>query len=383
MPEVGSMLYRTLKGSDIRIPAIGQGTMGIGGHFSIDSTHDEKWIKLLKLGIDLGMNFIDTAEVYGAGHSEEIVGEVVHGIRDNVFIATKVSPEHCTYKSVIKSAEASLKRLKTDWIDLYQIHWPNPRIPVDETMRAMERLIDDEKVRFIGLSNFSINEFKNAQSALSHTSIVSIQHEYNLLDRTAEQEIIPFCRERNIISIAWSPLIQGKIAPADSRMGTLLKIASDYNMTVAQLVINWLCQDPGVVAIPKSSNERHLRENAEALNYYISESEYRLISEIFQPVITDIPADQIEVIDASNREVYKTINEAIENRFNFAPSPNELAEQIKNGVRLKPIKVRLNKNSKSPKKYQLIEGRLRYWAWVIAYGGKISLSALIENVEEI
>ena len=373
------MLYRIIKGSDICIPAIGQGTAGIGGLFSKDTSHDNKWIHHLRLGIDLGMNFIDTAENYGAGHTEEIVGEAIHGIRDNVFIATKVSPEHCTYNSVIESAKASLDRLKTDWIDLYQIHWPNPRIPIDETMRAMESLVDEGKIRFIGLSNFSINEIKKAQSSLSHSSIVSIQHEYNLMDRTAELGLIPFCREQSLLSITWSPLIQGKIAPSDSRFDALVKIGSDYNMTTAQFVLNWLCHDPGVVTIPKSSNECHLRENAEALDYQISESDFRLISDIFRPILTDITADQIDVIDAANRNVYKTVSEAIENRFNFVPSPKELAGQILTGEQLKPIKVRLNNSTKSQKKYQLIEGRVRYWGWVIAYGDRVSIKSIIEN----
>lgn len=374
------MLYRALKSTDLKIPAIGQGTMGIGGHFTKDTTHDKKWIEHLRLGVELGMNFIDTAEIYGAGHSEEIVGEAIHGIRDDVFIATKVSPEHCTFNSVLESAEQSLQRLNTDRIDLYQIHWPNPHIAIGETMGAMEKLVDDGKVRCIGLSNFSVDEMKRAQSALNHTPVVSMQNEYNLVDRSAEEEIIPVCRDRNMILIAWSPLLTGKIAPTDTRMDSLLEIASGYNMTVAQLVLNWLTRDPNVMAISKSSDEIHLRENANALTYPISASDYQIISQIFQPVIIEVAADQIEVADASNRNVYKTIIEAVENRFNFVPSPKELAEQIRNGAKLKPIKVRLQTNAKSPKKYELIEGRVRYWAWVIAYGDKISLSVLVDKV---
>ncbi|MHB8164933.1 MAG: aldo/keto reductase [Methanoregula sp.] len=374
------MLYRTIKNVKMRIPAIGQGTMGIGGHFSKDTTRDEKWIEQLRLGVDLGMNFIDTAEIYGAGHSEEIVGKAIHGIRDDVFIATKVSPEHCTYNSVLESAEQSLKRLNCEWIDLYQIHWPNPDIPLGETLSAMENLVDEGKVRCIGLSNFSVGEMKKAQSALSQTSICSMQNEYNLVDRSAENEIIPYCRDHNVILIAWSPLLTGKIAPTDKRMETLREISSKYDMTLAQLVLNWLTRDPYVMAIVKSSNEIHLRENSTALDQKISESDYCNISKIFQPVFVEIPADEIEVTDTLNRNVYKTKKEAIENKYNFVPSPQELAEQIKNGVKLKPIKVRLQHEGKSPKKYDLIEGRVRYWAWVIAYGETAIISVLVDSV---
>ena len=160
------MRYVKLGKTMTEIPVIGQGCMGIGGYLSRDTTHDAWSLHALKIGIDLGMTFLDTAEGYGSGHSEELVGQAVQGIRDKICIATKVSPENLSYNDVISAAEGSLRRLRTDYIDLYQIHWPNPTIPVSETIRALERLLHDGKIRNIGLCNFSLREIKEMADVL-------------------------------------------------------------------------------------------------------------------------------------------------------------------------------------------------------------------------
>ena len=137
------MKFKALGATGIVVPAIGQGTMGIGGRFERDVSSDAECIRLLRLGVDLGLTLIDTAEVYGEGHAEELAGVALRGLRDRVVVATKFSPEHSTYEGVIRAAEGSLRRLQTDYIDLYQAHWPNPRVPIEDTMRAMEKLVDD------------------------------------------------------------------------------------------------------------------------------------------------------------------------------------------------------------------------------------------------
>ena len=141
---------------DSSFSLIGQGCMGIGGEFEKDDTQQVEHVRALQYGIDLGLNFLDTAEIYSDGYSEELVGRAVKGNRDRVFISTKFSPENSSYKDVLKAAEGSLRRLNTDYIDLYQAHWPNPKISVAETMAAMEKLLADGKIRQIGLSNLSL-----------------------------------------------------------------------------------------------------------------------------------------------------------------------------------------------------------------------------------
>src|SRR6059058_4576591 len=193
-------------------PVVGLGTWGIGGEMGPDSSGDEAGIQALRLGLDLEMKFIDTAEMYGAGHSEEVVARALEGRRDRVFVASKVSPRHFAYDDVLGAAKRSLKRLRMKQMDLYQLHWPNPRIPIAETMRAMEKLVLDGMVRYIGVSNFSVNQMKEAQAALSREEIVSNQVEYSLVDRAVEETILPYCQRAKITLIAYSPLGQGRIA---------------------------------------------------------------------------------------------------------------------------------------------------------------------------
>jgi aryl-alcohol dehydrogenase-like predicted oxidoreductase len=371
------MRFKALGATGILVPAIGQGTMGIGGRFERDVSSDTECIRLLRLGVDLGLTLIDTAEVYGEGHTEELVGVALRGLRDRVMVATKFSPEHSTYEGVIRAAEGSLRRLKTDYIDLYQTHWPNPRVPIENTMRAMEKLVDDGKVRFIGLSNFSMSQTQRAQRCL-HAPLVALQHEYNLFERTVEETLLPYCNANTITLFAYSPLAQGKIGMINAQGRRLSNIARKYESSVAQLVLAWLTKDPSVVAIPKASKESHIRENAEALGCEMDTTDCDEISKLFAVDIRHIPTNLIEVAAAADRKVYKTLEEAVENRFHLAPSPMELAEEIRTGEMLKPIKLRCSSNSE---RYQLLEGRVKYWAWVIAHDGKVPIPALVERTE--
>lgn len=370
------MRFKQLGSSSIRISAIGQGCGGIGGFDETDKTNDSAEVAGLKLGIDLGMTFIDTAPVYGKGHSEELVGYATKGIRDRVFIATKVSPENNHYAGVLRSAEESLRRLATDYIDLYQVHWPNPVIPIEETMRAMCKLVQDGKIRQVGVSNFSVPETRIARSSLEGAEIVSNQVEYNLFDRFIERQILPYCTKENITVIAYSPLDKGRFGRGDT---TLLEIADRYRKTPSQVVLNWLIRQPQVVVIPKASNPKHIRDNSVAGDFDISDHDAERINEIFSPTPALVPIDQISVSvhGEGNRKVYQTLEQALRNELNFAPSPKELAADILNGEPIKP--VRLVKGKSDAGKYDLIEGRIRYWAWVIAHGGKRPIPALIRQ----
>ncbi len=157
------------------------------------------------------MKFIDTAEMYGAGHSEEVVARALQGRHDRVFVASKVSPRHFAYDDVLAAAKRSLKRLGLKQMDLYQLHWPNSRIPISETMKAMEKLVKDGLTRHIGVSNFSVEQMKEAQQSLSHKKIVSNQVEFSLVDRSVEAGIMPYCQKEGLTLIAYSPLGQGHV----------------------------------------------------------------------------------------------------------------------------------------------------------------------------
>ena len=273
--------YKELGKTGEKIQALGIGTWGIGGFSYPDYSNDELAIEIIRFAVEIGMNFIDTAEMYGAGHSEELVGEAIKGIREKVFIATKVLPTNFRYEDVIKACERSLRRLKTSYIDLYQLHWPNPSIPIKETMRAMERLANEGKIRYIGISNFSVEETIEAMNALSKYEIVSNQVEYSLLVRDIEKDLLDFCRKNKITVIAYSPLARGELLKG-KYYEFLSKIGKKYNKTAAQVALNWLIIKENVVAIPKAFSKAKIVENMGAYGWKLSDEDLKAIDEFFK-----------------------------------------------------------------------------------------------------
>ena len=222
------MDLKVLGRSGVKVPAVGMGTWRIGGYYSRDSTHDDEAVLALRRGIELGMYLIDTAEMYGAGHAEEIVGEAIKPFpREEVFIVSKVLPENLHYGDVIRAAQGSLKRLQTDWIDLYLIHFPNPRIPLRETMEAMEKLVEANLIRYVGISNFGVSLIEEARSYLSKNDIAVNQVEYSLLERSIEKDVLPHCIERRITVMAYTPLGMGEL----SRNEFLQELGKKYKKT--------------------------------------------------------------------------------------------------------------------------------------------------------
>ena len=224
--------------------------------------------EVLRRGLEEGALFIDTAESYG---TESVVGEAVRGLRDQVFIATKVSPQHFRYRDVVKSVDASLHNLGIDHIDLYQLHEPSDEIAIEETMAAMAELVDAGKVRFIGVSNFSIQRLETAQKALPKYPIVSNQVRYSVIDRTIEAGLLHYCQTHRITVIAYSPLGRefSRIRDCDP-CGVIDKIATMTAKTSAQVALNWILSKSGIVAIPKSNSPNRILENCGASGWRLS-----------------------------------------------------------------------------------------------------------------
>jgi diketogulonate reductase-like aldo/keto reductase len=365
--------------NDLGIPPIGQGCMGIGGEFSRDESKAEEHLHALQFGIDLGLTFLDTAEIYSDGYSEELIGRVAKGRRDKLFIATKFSPKNSSYQGVLGAAESSLTRLQTDYIDLYQIHWPNPAIPIEETVSAMERLVDEGKIRYIGVSNFSKREMIAAQSSMSGNRIVSNQLEYNLFDRFIEQDILPHCRREKSLVIAYSPLDKGRTTDGDLKRNLLQELSVKYEKTPSQIALNWLISQQSVVAIPKSTNLEHIKQNAESAKFEISGEDKLRIDEVCTPTPIFISPQKIRVSVSGEggRSVYQTIEEARANLLGLSPSPLELAEFIRQAEPTKPVRVIPSIDTSSGYTHDLVEGRLRYWAWVLAFNGEKPVPAYV------
>ena len=277
------MEFKRIGKSKTEIPVLGLGTWGMGGFSSRHLGGEEKAVRALQLGIELGMSFIDTAEMYANGHSEEVVAQAVGEAREKVFIATKVSAENLSHERVLRSCQASLKRLKTNYVDLYQIHWPNSRIPITETMKAMEQLVTEGKVRNIGVSNFSVQQTREAQDALSKIDLASNQVEYNLVDRSIEEDLLPYCAREHITIIAYSPIARGNLSSGErgEQWRTLDEVARKYAKTRVQVALNWLIAKEPVVAIPKAANLQHVRENAGAVEWNLSREDHNALSAAF------------------------------------------------------------------------------------------------------
>ena len=372
------LFLRKLYNTSQSISVIGQGT-GYGGFLAKSSKYSEKHVSAIKYGIDLGMTFIDTSEEYGMGGAEKAVAKAIKNRRDEVFIATKVSSDNLNYSGVIQAAEGSLRRLQTDHIDLYQIHWPNPRIPLQETMKAMDKLLEEGKIRYVGVCNLSLKELKEAEAALSADKLVSVQMEYNAVDRTIENSILPYCQKRRLLAVAYSPLVQGRIVDSEAKIKELYMIAMKYSKTPAQIVLNWLISHDMVVAIPQSANPNHIKENADAGGFELSEEDFNAIDKLFAPKYDNVMPERIRVHEEGEgaSRVYRTVEEALENRLNMVPSPAELAQNIRSGEILKPIKVKDSTDTSGKYEYDLVEGRLRYW--VIAYSGEKAIPVLVRE----
>lgn len=374
------MKKKRLRNTSLEVSALGQGT-GIGGFRARAAVYDERHIKALRHGIEMGMTFIDSSEEYGMGEAERTIARAIDGMRDRVFVATKVSSENLAREGIIAAAEASLGRLGIDCIDLYQVHWSNPAIPIEETMESMTRLMDDGKIRFVGVCNFSMKELEAAESALPGGRLVSMQAEYNLVDRAIEGQLLPYCAEKGMVTIAYSPLDQGRIASRKAMRGCLEPIAEKYGKTPAQVVLNWLIAHDGVIAVSQSSNVNHIEENAGAADFELLDVDLIEIDRFFSPVFVHVPPDRVKAVpdEDVSRSMYRSMEEALENRLNSVPSPEALAQDICVGEVLKPIKAKRIDDKTGRYDYELIEGRLRFWAWVIAFNKEKPVPLLVKE----
>nr|WP_157868130.1 aldo/keto reductase [Pyrococcus abyssi] len=253
---------------DDKVTAIGMGTWGIGGKEFPDYSKDRESIEALRYGLELGINLIDTAEFYGAGHSEELVGKAIEGFnREEIFIVSKVWPTHFGYESAKKAARASAKRLGT-YIDLYLLHWPGDTWKkIEETLHALEELVDEGLIRYIGVSNFDLELLRRSQEAMRKYEIVVNQVKYSLMDRTPEETgLLDYMKREGITLMAYTPLEKGILA----RNKCLAEIGKRYGKTSAQVALNYLIWEENVVAIPKASNKDHIKENFGAMGWRLS-----------------------------------------------------------------------------------------------------------------
>ncbi|HXC26919.1 MAG TPA: aldo/keto reductase [Stellaceae bacterium] len=258
-----------------KVPAYGQGTW----HMGETRTRFADEAAALQLGIDLGITLIDTAEMYGNGVAEEIVAEAAKGRRDKLFIVSKVLPYNGSARGTIDACERSLKRLKTDHIDLYLLHWRGSH-PFAETLAAFDKLKQQGKIRYHGVSNFDRRDMEEWAKNGGGDAVASNQILYNLSRRGPEWEVIPWCRQRNISIMAYSPIEQGRML-GDKGLASVA--ARHDGATPAQVALAWLLKRDGMIVIPKAGNKEHVRENFGALSLELTEQDLADLGKAFPP----------------------------------------------------------------------------------------------------
>ena len=254
--------------------ALGMGTWQMGDNPAARAEE----IATLRLGLDLGLNLIDTAEMYGNGRAEELVGEAIAGRRDEVFLVTKVLPSHATRAGTVAACKASLRRLRTERVDLYLLHWRGPT-PLEETLAGFADLVAAGHVRHWGVSNFDVGDMEELVSIAGGSQVATNQVLYNLTRRGVEWDLLPWLRERHIPVMAYSPIEQARLA----RHRRLGELARRWGLTAAQVALAWLLSKDDVIAIPKTSHPQRLRENADALRHRLTREQLAELDALFPP----------------------------------------------------------------------------------------------------
>lgn len=283
------MIKRNFGCTRLKVPVIGMGTWMIDGPQDVESRAKEA----LRLGLDLGLTHVDTAEMYGNGRVEQLVGEAINGRREEVFLVSKVLPSNASYEGTLKACRQSLKRLKTEWLDLYLLHWPSS-FPIRETMRAMEKLVDDGMIRFIGVSNFDISELAAAETALSKHRLACNQVLYHLGYRGIERHILPYCAKQGIAVVGYSPFAHGNFPSLKTPGGKIIaEIGERYGRTPRQVALNFLTRHPSVFTIPKARRPEHVKENSEGTRWDLTADDLIAIDRAFPAPHFDVPLEVI------------------------------------------------------------------------------------------
>lgn len=267
-----------------RVPAFGLGTWYMGE----DPATRAEELATLRLGLDMGATLIDTAEMYGEGDSEKLVGEAIEGRRDEVFLVDKVLPQNASRRRMSKACEASLRRIGTDRLDLYLLHWRG-EVPLQETVEAFKQLRHDGKILSFGVSNFDTADMEELWSIPAGTDAQTDQVLYNLTRRGIEWDLLPWLREHRVPVMAYSPIEHSKLVKNQK----LIQFAERHEMTPAQVALSWLFAKPDVIVIPKASQREHLIENLGALEHHLTKTQLLELDRLFPAPSRQVPLEMI------------------------------------------------------------------------------------------
>ncbi|MDB6017970.1 MAG: aldo/keto reductase [Pedosphaera sp.] len=266
------------------VPALGLGTW----HMGENPANTAEEISCIQMAIDLGASLIDTAEVYGNGKAETLVGKAIEGRRDDVFLVTKAYPDHASLEGMPIACERSLERLNTDWIDLYLLHWRGS-IPLEETVQAFTELQEAGTIRHFGVSNFDLDDMQELWSIPGGSDVATDQVLYNLSRRGIEWDLLPWLRKRHVPVMAYSPIEQARLV----RNPKLIRFAQQIGRTAVQVALAWLLAKDDVIAIPKTSNPERLKENLGALDHPLNKEQLAELDRLFPPPDGPRPLEMI------------------------------------------------------------------------------------------
>jgi len=264
-------------------PRLGQGTW----YFGEDPRKQAAEVAALRLGLDLGMTLIDTAEMYGNGGAETVVGKAIQGRRDDVFIVSKVLPHHASRAGTLSACEASLRRLQTDRIDLYLLHWRGS-IPLEQTLQAFQKLQQQGKIAHWGVSNFDVDDLDELLGLAGGSDVAANQVLYNLARRGVEWDLLPWCKRHDVSVMAYSPIDQGRILANPA----LVRVAARHKATPTQIALAWVLR-AGTIAIPRTSTPEHVRENHGALQVQLTAQDVADLDAAFPPPARKQPLEMI------------------------------------------------------------------------------------------
>ncbi|MES2537386.1 MAG: aldo/keto reductase [Pseudomonadota bacterium] len=277
-------MRKTKLPSGEEMPVLGQGTWGMGEH----PENRQNEIDALRFGLDLEMTVIDTAEMYGDGAAEELVGKAILGRRNDAILVTKVLPQNATRRGTVEACERSLRRLAVNHIDLYLLHWRG-QVPLAETLEAFDELVRAGKIRYWGVSNFDVADMEELVGLSGGSAVATDQVLYNLMRRGIEYDLLPWCEQRNIPIMAYSPLEQSRL------LGTpeLRRIAAEYSATPAQIALAWVLRKDSIIAVPKASSPGHVKQNRVALDIPLSSDDFAALDRAFPPPTEKRPLEVI------------------------------------------------------------------------------------------
>ena len=342
------------------------------------SRSEEKKLRLssFEYAFYKNINFFDTAEIYENGNSEKVVGNFLKNKRSKVFLSSKYSTKNKTKSDIIRACENSLRRLNTDYIDLYQSHWPDPEVNFKEHIEALAFLHSKKKIRYIGLSNCNLEQITYAKSVLGK-KLFSNQDKLNLTSRPDDfkKNYFKKLKKIKVKNIAYGIFGQGFLEFKKEAVFFLDKLSKKYNCSLNQLIINWISMyDPEGLILTNSLNPTHIKSNCLALSFRISRKDYHSINNFFQPKKQMLSVNKIKVIDwdiDKNHKVYTSLAQAKANKYGLKPSLEFLVEEIKK-TGFKPIEVKRVKDA-----YFVLQGRMRYWAYRELYKKKLTIPAII------